>query len=248
MLTHNRLGIKTRTTLLLLASLAITTSSLADITFSSEITFAGMPQNMPSQKSKTFIKGFMTKNVTDMMTMIIDGKKKTMTSINPTAKTYTVTSMDTETAAMEMSIKGSVKRTNETKMILGMSARKYIIDVTMIMGKDTKNPMKMAMEQWATESISIPKEALALGGDFLAGMGISANNPSMAAFQKEMLKVKGLALLTLMTMDSPMAPKSGQKISITMKVTAIDQKKIPTSEFQIPKGYKKIETPTPARR
>ncbi len=123
------------------------------------------------------------------------------------------------------SMSAKVTETDETKKIGDYNCRKYLIEVTMAMGVETK------AESWATQDIKIDYvKAFTAANAMMAGM------PGFEKVVQEMRKVKGVVVLQTAT-----TKMMGSEMASTTELIEAGEKSAPAGNYDIPAGYKKVK-------
>jgi hypothetical protein len=192
--------------------LVLAVSGRADFSYTTTIKGSG-PAAGAVTKHK--IKGNKMKVDTGSSIIISDLDAQTVTIINVTAKTYSVTPITQAGAAMTkagMEVKADVKDTGQQKRIGGFNCRQVIMSMTM-----SGQPMAMNMENemWVSTDVPGAAELKAIGlkmaekGLFPAS-GDARSTRMMADLQKQMSKVNGIPVLQITRMKSGDDEKSKQ--------------------------------------
>jgi hypothetical protein len=121
-------------------------------------------------------------------------------------------------------IEVKVRDTGETQKIRDWDCRKYVVDLTMTMGKSQS-------EFWTTESIKIDPKAY-----WTASNAMLAAQPGFEKILDEMKKVKGVVVRNVTT-----ATVMETAVKSTEELLEIAEKPAPAGIFDLPKDYKKIE-------
>jgi hypothetical protein len=131
-------------------------------------------------------------------------------------------------AGMAGGIVGSVTVTKGTgtRKIAGYDTEQYV----MSMGENIRT------EMWTTTALTIPAPAMDFRNTVMTLNPMFKNAASKLA--GEMSKIKGYSLAETST-----AKIMGKTIETSKEATAVTKGPIPASVFQIPAGYKKVETP-----
>jgi hypothetical protein len=119
-------------------------------------------------------------------------------------------------------MEAKITETAETKRIKNWNCRKYLIEVSMPIGKSRS-------EAWATEEIRIDPQ--------LYWTASNARIASQQGFEKiieEMKKVKGMIVY-----QETNAEAMGSTVRTVEEVVEVSEKAAPAGSFDIPKGYKK---------
>jgi len=120
------------------------------------------------------------------------------------------------------SMEAKVTETAETKKIRNWNCRKYLIEMSMPIGKSKS-------EAWATEGIKIDPQ--------LYWVASNAGIASQQGFEKiieEMKKVKGIIVY-----QETKAEAMGATVRTVEEVVEVSEKPAPAGSFDVPKGYKK---------
>jgi len=197
----------------LLATFALAMPAHADFSFTSTSKTGGAMGGMAGAPSVShhFYKGQKMKFDTGSTVMIMDMDARTITTLNPSSKTYTVRSMDDlmKQSGNMPDVKIDVKETGQKKMVNGFNASEVVMTMEMdppagraaSMGK-----MQMEMDMWISDEVpgiaemrsfyqrnadKFPWSAMANGG-----------NPSMAKaiaeLQHKMSQMKGVSVQQIM--------------------------------------------------
>jgi hypothetical protein len=129
----------------------------------------------------------------------------------------------TESMLMGMEVK--VTDSGESKKIKEWDCRKYVVDLTMPMGKSQS-------ELWATENSKVDPKAY-----WTAANAMMAAQPGFEKILEEMKKVKGVVVYNITTADV-----MGAKVKTTEEMVEITEKAAPAGAFDVPKEYKKTES------
>jgi hypothetical protein len=186
----------------MLAAFAVT--SQADFSYVTTVKSGG-PSAGTVTKHK--IKGNKMRIDTGTVTILTDMDAQTITTINHTAKTYTVSPVTQAGAAIQKSgveMKADVKETGQQKKIGAFNCRQVMMTMTM-----TGQPMNMTMENEMWVSPDVPGSAelktistrMAERGVFPGG-GDPQTKKMMADLQKQMAKVNGMPILQITRMKS----------------------------------------------
>lgn len=119
----------------------------------------------------------------------------------------------------------TVTDTGETKKIGDYNCRKYIVEMSMGMGGETKS------ETWATEDIKIDYSRA-----FTAANAMMASMPGFEKIIQEMKKVKGVVVLQTSTIKM-----MGSEVTSTTELVEATEKSAPAGNYDIPAGYKKVK-------
>lgn len=150
--------------------------------------------------------------------------KKEMKNMSPEERKMMEKMMGNKAGGMfgeEQKFDITVKRSGKTKSILGYNCEQIFL-------KLNEDPM---MEMWVTDKFNIGNEFL----EVYQKMGFMKGN-----FSDEAKQIKGIPLLTKMSMDMGMG-----KMDSESQVTKIVATSVSDSEFDVPSGYKKQKSRTP---
>ena len=169
----------------------------------------------PGSVTKTYLKGQKMKVENSNLTMILDFDAQTMTSLNATQKTYTVSKFsemgnDMSKAGVDVNI--DVKETGQRKTINGFNASEMVMTMVMDNPQPSKQGMKMKMEMSIWVSPDVPgaqemrafyqRNANRFPWGAMAGGG--RGNPSMQRaitdLQRKMADLKGVPVLQIIKM------------------------------------------------
>lgn len=120
----------------------------------------------------------------------------------------------------------TVTKGTGTRKIAGYDTEQYIMSI----GDTIKN------EMWTTTGLAIPAPAIEFRNTAMTLNPMFKN--ATAKLAQEMSKIKGYSLAETST-----ARILGKTIETSREATEITKGPIPASVFQIPAGYKKVETP-----
>ena len=123
------------------------------------------------------------------------------------------------------SMSAKVTETDETKTIGDYHCRKYLIEMTMAMGIETK------AEAWATRDIDIDYTRA-----FTAANAMMASQPGFEKIVQEMRKVKGVVVYQTAT-----TKMMGSEMASTTELIEAGEKPAPAGSYDIPAGYKKVK-------
>jgi hypothetical protein len=168
--------------------------------------------------SKHYIKG--QKLITDSgdRVTIMDLEAQTMTTINKTQKTYSVTPFSemfgksSAAAAAMGNVNADIKKTGQHQNINGFDAEEMVMTMAMDMsqaaGRGAKGqPMQMQMEMhmWFASDVPGADELHAFyvkNADRMPWEAMSQGNSSMAELQRKMATMHGIPVRTVMKMGS----------------------------------------------
>jgi len=150
-------------------ALALAVPVSADVTIKSKMTMQGMGQQMASESTIMIADGFMRTDMTlngMQQISIIDVKGRRYITLDPRAKTATVTSADAMQQQMDQMGAGDmtvdVTPTGDTKTIAGMSCAGYTITITMPMNMGGQAvTMTMNGPSWSAKDAPGAKEFVA---------------------------------------------------------------------------------------
>ncbi len=125
---------------------------------------------------------------------------------------------------MKASMKVTVTPTEETKTFGDWNATKYIMEMSMPMGKTTT-------EMWSTEDMKIDYDAFKSVAN-----GAMAMMPGYEKVLAEMQKVKGIPVYSVTEMSM-----MGAAMKSTMEVIELSDADAPAGTFDVPEGYKKVD-------
>lgn len=120
----------------------------------------------------------------------------------------------------------TVTKGTGTRKIAGYDTEQYILSI----GDTVRN------EMWTTTGLALPAPALEFRNTAMTLNPIFKN--ATAKLAGEMSKIKGYTLAETST-----ARILGKSIETSREATEVTKGPIPASAFQIPAGYKKVETP-----
>lgn len=169
---------------------------------------------------------------------------KTIAVLSPKAKTYYVLPVEEMAASALGSVETSspsVKITNagDGGKIEGMDTRHVLIEISYEIGASLGAPiqMKISGEAWVTDAIP------AGPASFVGTRGFHTSNRAIDA----LIEAQGTALHGAFALREKMtlSVTGGLEMasSTTASVSNVKVRDIPASEFAIPKGYVKVESP-----
>ena len=123
------------------------------------------------------------------------------------------------------SMSAKVTDTGETKKIGNWNCRKYLIEMSMGMGGESKS------ETWATEDLKIDYTMA-----FTAANAMMASMPGFEKILQEMRKVKGVVVLQTAT-----TKMMGAEVTSTTELVEAADKDAPAGNYDVPAGYKKVK-------
>ena len=205
--------------------------------------------------TRHFVKGDKMKLDSGDTAMIMDFGAQTITHLNHTRKTYTVTPFSQIGAAASktgLEVQVDVKDTGEHKSINGFNAHQVILTMDMDApqmrqkagGGDMK--MRMTMDMWISSDVPGSQELRSFyqkagnRNPWEAMMGDAGGNESMrramAEMQKKMSEMSGVAVLTIMKMsmagnDPRMAQAQEQMAAARAKIEEMQKKGGPQAEM-----------------
>ena len=200
----------------------------------------GLPDNLPKEvrdkmlarfkkethTQKQYLTPYASRTETEQGIMIMDFRSMTLYQLNPKNKTYTKINiesmMEGKMGKMAKKMTENLKtiRTNETKKIDGYQCRKYIVK---IMGSEN--------EYWMSKDVEGFREFEALNEKMLK------NHPEFKQMQTGGFTGKeGFPVETMTNM-------MGVKTKTVLK--KIEEKSLNEKLFEIPAGYKLVETKMP---
>lgn len=204
-----------RSTCLLFLTLIASLAARADFSYTTTTKSTGgaMAAAGPGAVTKNYLKGQKMRIDRGDSIMILDFEAQTMTRINPTAKTYTVSKFadmgnDMSKAGVEVNI--DVKETGQKRTINGFNASEMVMTMEMEnpQSRQSGTKMKMEMDIWVSADVPGAQEMRAFyqrnAGRFpwAAMAGGGRGNPSVqkaiADLQRKMADLKGVPVLQVM--------------------------------------------------
>ena len=119
-----------------------------------------------------------------------------------------------------------VTDTGETKKIGNWNCRKYLVEMNMGMGGESKS------ETWATEDLKIDYTRA-----FTAANAMMAGMPGFEKIIQEMKKVKGVVVYQTAT-----TKMMGAEVTSTTELLEATEKDAPAGNYDVPAGYKKVKS------
>ena len=101
----------------------------------------------------------------------------------------------------------------------------------------------MEIEQWAADSIVLPASSQSSANPFLKLADSFKKMPGMEPLTKALAKVKGTPLcnrISIVTTGSDGKPKA--PVITTAEVVSVSEMPLSASLFQVPAGYRKVDT------
>ncbi|MGD1068908.1 MAG: DUF4412 domain-containing protein [Bryobacteraceae bacterium] len=209
-----------RTTTLLALTLCLGAAAHADFSYTTtRKTTGGMMASMAGaaggpQTSKSYFKGQRMKTDSGSTATIIDFEAQTITTINPTKKTYTVKSFSDIGAAgksADFEPKIDVKETGQRKTINGFNASELVMTMQVDSPQvQQMGQMQMEMDMWLSTDVPGYQEL----HDFyqrnmakfpwtaMAGGATSGMQKAMADLQKKMASMHGVQVESVVRMKS----------------------------------------------
>jgi hypothetical protein len=198
-------------TRLILLTLIASAAARADFSYTQTSKSGGGPGGAGGESvTKHYIKGQRMMTDTGSVTIIMDFDAQTMTMVNKTQKTYTVTKfadMGQTAAASGADVKVDVKETGQHKTINGFNASEVVmtmqIDSPQMQGRGAGMKLQMEMDLWISPDVPgagdllgfykrnadrFPWTAMAQG----ANPGMRA---AMADLQRKIAGLKGIPVL-----------------------------------------------------
>jgi len=232
------------TIILVMVLFMFMTGQLLADTFIKQVTHVGafemMGQKSPEKFDTSIVwmtEGKACSQVGGNEAVIFDAESKNIYLVNHQKKEYSVVSMNasadnketSEAQKMMQTMGGSTKititPTDVTEKIGDWNAKKYDIDMTIMM-------MNTKQELWATEDIKVNYELFNAVGN-----GMMAQIPGFDKIFEEMKKIKGLPVKSIMTTTA-----MGGEIETSVNLIEYAEKEAPAGIYDIPEGYKKVET------
>ncbi len=197
----------------LLLVLAVSFAARADFSYTMTSKASGMMAAAGGQTTKYYLKG--QKYMMDMpsMAIIVDFDSQTVTSINKTQKTYTVTpfaQLAQTTGGANMSdVQFDFKETGEHKTINGFNASQAVM--TMQVQAQQGMQMQMEMEFWTSPDVPGARE---LGAFYkrnaehfpwaaIGGGGNPNAQKAMVTMQKKLAGMNGVPVLVIVRVKPP---------------------------------------------
>ncbi len=198
---------------LFVIALAAGAAAHADFSYTSTRKMPNMPGAAGGdQVTKQYLKG--QKMMTDLgsSAILIDFDAQTVTNINHTQKTYTVSKVSDVTqgpAGPDINVSAQWKETGEHKVVGGFNATQSVVTMDMDMSQMAQRPgmkMQMEMEIWASPDVPGASEMEAFYKRNMsrfpwAAMGAGGNasaRSAMAELQKKMAAMHGVPVLEVM--------------------------------------------------
>lgn len=205
-----------KTATLLVVTLCATATAYADFSYTTTRKTQGSPAAAAAPSStKYFFKGQKMMTDSGSSAMIMDFDAQTMTNIQKTQKTYSVTKFSELGAIMksaDIDAKVDVKETGEKKTINGFNASEMIMTMEVDSPQMAQSGMKMQMEidTWRSSDVPGAQELKAFyqknANNFpwaaMAGGGAGGMQKAMADVQRKMATAGGVPLLQIVKMKS----------------------------------------------
>jgi len=187
-------------------------------------------------------------NVGKGQSVIIDSKKKLMTIVYPSSKTYVEMKLPLDISTylpaeaktmmepMLKSIKIKVSENGKNEKVGNWKTKGYSVLMSMkMMGVE----MKSNMEIYATQDV--PFDWKKVSTEFLGNMMQSTGQMNQKVVN-EMKKINGYAVKTIVTVDM-----MGIKFDVKINVLEILKKDAPAGTFTVPTGFNKVDKITVKR-
>ena len=211
----------------------------ASLTAHADFSFTMTQKSGSGHSSTHSVKGQKMKVERGTTTTIMDFEAQTLTILDNTAKTYTVTRFsDLAGAVAGVDVKADVKNTGQKKTINGYNASQLImtVDVDMPQARQAGLKPRMEIELWVSEDVPGREELTAFykknATRFpMAGLG-AGNNPgmqkAMAQLQRQLAELDGVAVMEVIRMKSgsgagPSAAQSQQMDQARARLEAMIQ-------------------------
>ncbi len=211
----------------------------ASLTAHADFSFTMTQKSGSGHASTHSVKGQKMKVERGTTTTIMDFEAQTLTILDNSAKTYTVTRFsDLASAAAGMDVKADVKNTGQKKTINGYNASQLIMtmDVDMPQARQAGLKPQMEIELWVSQDVPGREEVTAFykknAARFpLAGLG-AGNNPgvqkAMAQLQRQLAELDGVVVMEVIRMKSgsgagPSAAQSQQMAQARARLEAMVQ-------------------------
>jgi len=217
----------------------------ADLKLVTETTSGRPGTAMAAERATTYIKGNLVRKDMRGRYQILDTKTNRLILVDPVAKTYRTRDVaDMASVAASRSSNVTIKAQvtpKATRKVAGRNAKGYTGTLSMSRPTPRGNStsLKMEFEQWVDPTIGANANTSALLKmmDTLKGAG------NFDATQKELAKMKGLALASSLTIKDG----SGKIVSSThSKTLSLQKVALPQSLFQIPKGFREVKSELPS--
>ncbi|HEV8146687.1 MAG TPA: hypothetical protein VGP79_09910 [Bryobacteraceae bacterium] len=199
-------------------TLAVATSltALADFSYTTTTKGTGM-MAAANRSTKHYLKGQKMKTDLGDTAIIMDFDAQTMTAINNSAKTYTVTKFSELGQAIKdtnTDIKVDVRETGQKKDINGFASREVIMTMETTMDAPGRGSQKMTveMDMWISSAVPGAGELRAFNlrnaarypyAAMAGGGGNQGMAKAMADLQKKMSSMDGVPVLQIMKMKAP---------------------------------------------
>ena len=198
--------------------------------------------------TKHMVKGNKMRVETSSAVMISDFDANTVTTLNPSTKTYRVSAMGQAGAALEKSgtdIKTEVRETDQKKMIGGFNCKQIVMTIAMT----GQTPMNIESEMWVSADVPGAAELKAISAKMAERSFGSGANPqmqkAMADMQKQSAKIGGVPVLSMMRVkagdDAKSKAMQAQMQAARAQMEAMKKKGGPGAE-QIDKALASMPT------
>lgn len=224
-----------RTTILLALTLCLGAAAHADFSYTStRKTTGGMMASMGGaatapQTSKLYFKGQKMKTDTGTTATILDFEAQTITTLNSTQKTYTVTGFNDVAAGArqaEIEAKVDIRETGQKKTINGYNASELVMTMEVDSPQARQmGPMQMEMDMWISPDVPGYREMHDFyernANKFPWASLTASTGPgmqkAMADMMKKMAAMHGVQVESVMRMKSaggaPGSPAAGPWVS-----------------------------------
>jgi len=247
-----------RTTILLALTLCLGAAAHADFSYTStRKTTGGMMASMGGaatapQTSKLYFKGQKMKTDTGTTATILDFEAQTITTLNSTQKTYTVTGFNDVAAGArqaEIEAKVDIRETGQKKTINGYNASELVMTMEVDSPQARQmGPMQMEMDMWISPDVPGYREMHDFyernANKFPWASLTASTGPgmqkAMADMMKKMAAMHGVQVESVMRMKSaggapgsPAAGPSGEQMAQMQQAMA---QACPQMQAMIAKG------------
>jgi hypothetical protein len=200
----------------LLAGLLIASPALADFSYSSTSktggAMAAMMPNAPTV-SHYYYKGQKMKVETPNATIIMDLDAGTITTLNTSAKTYTVRNMDEamNPGGKVPDVTIDVRETGQKKTVNGYMASELVMTMEVDPPREGMGKMQMEMDMWISPDVPgagelrdfNKKNAEKFPWSAMAGGANPSMAKAVATMQRKMAQLNGVTVQSVMRMKSP---------------------------------------------
>lgn len=193
--------------------------------------------------------------------MLMHGADRKMFSLDPAKKEYweiDLTKMQSQLTTMLKSMPGlemkfsdmraDVKDLGDGEPVLGHPTRHYQMTMTMTMNAlmlaDTMSvSMKNSSETWFAKDLPVEDNTMAADTSVLTQFRDLIPGLNAGKFREQLAKLPRLVPLKSVSTSSSSFGPVDMVIKVTQLATRVEKRSVPTSTFEVPADYKKVDMP-----